>query len=105
MTRPEPQTALEARAGRRLPGVSARARRLAAGFTSAGALALAACTMIPDLLAGGETAEPSPYGAYLAGRWAASNQAPGEAARYYSEALERAPGDPMLAAEDRKSVV
>jgi Tfp pilus assembly protein PilF len=83
----------------RRAGQTARRQRRLAALSSCAALALAGCVAIPQFLAGGREPEPSPYGAYLAGRWAASNQSPGDAARYYSEALERAPGDPMLASE------
>lgn len=74
-------------------------RVTAAALASVAAFALCACAVAAAPIWADDDSEPSPYGAYLAGFWADARQSPDDAARYYREALERAPGDPMLTAE------
>jgi tetratricopeptide (TPR) repeat protein len=68
-------------------------------LAGAATLILGACAAVAAPIIA-EQREPrpleSPYGSYLAGLWADAAQSPEDAARYYSQALERDPGNQML---------
>jgi len=63
------------------------------------ALGVAACAVAAAPVWADDDGPETPYGAYLAARWADALQSPEDAARYYSEALERDPGNAMLVSE------
>lgn len=73
-------------------------RPCAAALAAVLSVALAACAVTPAPV-WAEERSAEPYGDYLAARWAGAQRSPEDAAHFYRQALEKAPGDTMLTAQ------